>query len=60
MNQKRYELYDDEGNLIRVFDCEENAKKMLTLGDYIKTKTIKVEKETPYEVALRKVGEAPL
>lgn len=60
MKTKQYELYDEEGKLIRVFDCKEQANKMLTLGDYIKTKQIDVQKESKYEAALRKVGDAPL
>jgi hypothetical protein len=56
---ERYELRDEDGELIRVFMSLEEAQKSLTGGDYLVRKVIpKAPKVNPYEVALKRVGEA--
>ncbi len=55
----RYELRDEDGELIRVFMSLEEAEKSLTSGDYlIKKVAAKLPRVSPYEVALKRVGEA--
>ena len=56
---ERYELRDEDGELIRVFMSHEEAQKYLTGGDYLVRKVIpKAPKVNPYEVAMKRVGEA--
>lgn len=56
---ERYELRDEDGELIRVFMSHEEAIKHTTGGHYlVKRVAAKVPKASPYEIALRRVGEA--
>ena len=56
---ERYELRDKDGDLIRIFMSLEEAEKSLTGGDYLVRKvTPKAPKASPYEIALKRVGEA--
>ena len=56
----KYELRDELGDLIRVFDSHEQAVKMLTVGDVIVQKTIDMPKLSGYAYAIKKVGYADL
>lgn len=54
---KKYELRDNEGDLVRVFMSHEEAVKYLTEGDYlVEIKTIQPPKLSLYEQAIKKVG----
>lgn len=54
---KKYELRDNEGDLVRVFMSHEEAVKYLTEGDYlVEIKTIQPPKVSLYEQAVKKVG----
>ncbi len=56
---KRYELRDEDGELIRVFMSREEASRYITGGDIlIERVAAKVPKTSPYEIALKRVGEA--
>lgn len=56
---ERYELRDEDGELIRVFMSLDEAQKSLTGGDYLVRKvTPKAPKANPYEIAMKRVGEA--
>lgn len=55
----KYELRDEDGDLIRVFMSLEEAEKFLTTGDYLIKKVAAIlPRVSPYEVALKRVGEA--
>lgn len=57
----KYELRNEDGELIRVFASIEEATKMLTSGDTITVLKIKLKpKLKPYEFAMAKVGECML
>lgn len=54
---ERYELRDEDGELIRVFMSHEEAIKHTTGGDYLVKKLIADKpKLSPYEVAVKSVG----
>lgn len=54
---KKYELRDNEGDLVRVFMSHEEAVKYLTEGDYlVEIKNIQPPKLSLYEQAIKKVG----
>jgi hypothetical protein len=56
---ERYELRDEDGELIRVFMSHEEAIKHTTGGDYlVKKSAVKLPRVSPYETALKRVGEA--
>jgi hypothetical protein len=56
---ERYELRDEDGELIRVFMSHEEAIKHTTGGDYlVKKVTANIPKASPYEIAMKRVGEA--
>ena len=56
---ERYELRNDQGELIRIFMSLEEAEKYLTDGDYlVKKVTPKEPKVSPYEIAMKRVGAA--
>ena len=56
---ERYELRDEDGEMIRIFMSLEEASKYATGGHYlVKRVAAKVPKASPYEIALKRVGEA--
>lgn len=58
---KKYELHDESGDLVRVFMSHEEAVKMMTSGDYLVVVSLQDKpKVSAYDYAMKKVGEAPL
>lgn len=56
---ERYELRDNEGDLVRIFMSHEEAVKSLTDGDYlVKIVSVKPPKLSLYDYAVQKVGYA--
>lgn len=56
---ERYELRDEDGELIRIFMSHEEALKNTTGGDYVVMKVAAdIPKLSPYENAIKRVGEA--
>jgi hypothetical protein len=56
---ERYELRDEDGELIRIFMSHEEALKHTTGGDYVVMKVAAdTPKLSPYENAIKRVGEA--
>ena len=56
---ERYELRDEQGDLVRVFMSHEEACKMMTSGDYlVKIVSVQPPKLSLYDYAISKVGYA--
>ena len=56
---ERYELRDNEGDLVRIFMSHEEAVKCLTDGDYlVKIVSVQPPKLSLYDYAVQKVGYA--
>lgn len=57
---ERYELRNEDGELIRIFQSLEEGKKSLTNGDYlVQLVEPKKPRVSPFEIAFRLVGNAP-
>ena len=54
---ERYELRDEQGDLVRIFMSHEEAVKMMTSGDYlVKIVSVQPHKLSLYDYAVKKVG----
>jgi hypothetical protein len=54
---KRYELRNEEHELIRIFMSQKEALAYMTSGDYlVEKKTVQAPKVSLYEQAIKKVG----
>lgn len=56
---ERYELRDEQGDLVRIFMSHDEAVKSLTSGDYlVKIVSVQPPKLSLYDYAVSKVGYA--